>query len=83
MLFVDVYVAAYPGQRAAGLTWIGGDVHVYEEHLALALKVIEQTPKEAPALVYEPKADDVFRADDFRLDGAYEPSLTDRASMVV
>lgn len=67
-----------------GLTWIGGDVHVYDTHLPLAKKMLEQTlpTDEGPVLCYEPTTDE-FRADDFYLSEPYEPLLTDRAEMVV
>lgn len=78
-----VWLAHRGGRKVGSLTWIGGDVHVYKQHYELADRINKSTQSVlAPNLVYTPSSDD-FKADDFTLDGPYNPVLTDRAEMVV
>lgn len=66
------------------LTWIGGDVHLYEEHKELAEKIIAVDTSSLPTveLVYIPSGQG-FRADDFSLSGSYQPVIDERAKMIV
>jgi thymidylate synthase len=80
-----LWLASSAGRHAGSLTWVGGDVHVYGCHLALAREIIHAADGLAgagPQLVYEPSGPD-FRAHDFGLDARYEPVLAARAKMVV
>lgn len=85
-----MWLAHRTGRAVGKLTWIGGDVHVYEEHEDLARKILdvqyrvhELAGKGAlPELVYRPTSDD-FLADDFSLTCEYSPVLSDKALMVV
>lgn len=73
-----LWLAARTDRKPGRLTWVGGDVHVYEQHLAMAEK-IAAAPEPAnppPPLVYTPTSDE-FRADDFTLAGPYLPVLPD------
>lgn len=80
---------AYHGKRKVGtLTWIGGDIHLYDQHEELANKIINTSLPEnyvTPSLVYSPpdNSNEDFKADHFHLDGDYRPILTDRAEMVI
>lgn len=72
-------------ERTMGtFTWIGGDVHVYEQHWELARDIVAAVSQcsSTPQLVYTPSSDD-FRADDFTLDVDYCPVVLTRAEMVV
>jgi len=76
---------AHSTQRQVGkFIWIGGDIHVYEQHLPLALRMITQDPEpiKTPNLVYTPTSAQ-FKADDFTLDAEYQPLIVERAEMVV
>lgn len=76
---------AHRGHRTVGsLTWIGGDVHVYEQHEDLAAEIVRSamSVKSTPQLVYRPTSKE-FRADDFSLDRPYEPVIDKKAVMVV
>ncbi len=65
-------------------TWVGGDVHLYDAHQDLALKVLGARPQESPPLlVYESSGSCTFLADDFSLDREYVPTLHDKAEMIV
>ena len=70
----------YPGK----FIWVGGDCHIYEDHLTLAKKIINtKAVNPCPKLVYTAGHGKPFCADDFVLDGEYKPVLTDRAKMIV
>lgn len=71
------------GKKPGVFHWQGGDVHIYETHFPLAEKIvaIDRMPR-SPGLVYKPTSED-FKAEDFHLDGEYDPILSDRAEMVV
>lgn len=72
-------------KKIGTFTWIGGDIHVYDVHNELAMRIISTSPQEdPPELVYNPSnGNKIFRADDFSLNGSYAPSLLDKAEMVV
>ncbi len=76
------WLAYRSGRKVGSLTWIGGDVHVYEAHLPLAKKILAAKGQCPPQLTYKPTADG-FLADDFSLDGEYMPVIADRAEMIV
>ena len=84
MAAFQMWLCARTGLVVDGLTWIGGDVHVYEQHYELADKMLKAdlSYEPGPVLCYQPTSDD-FKADDFYLDGEYKPVLTDKAEMVV
>lgn len=78
-----LWLASRTGRGVGSLTWIGGDVHLYEEHAELAQKVVDVAHSEpCPELAYAPTCEE-FRAEDFRLDRPYLPRILDRARMIV
>ncbi len=77
-----LWLAHLTSRTVGSLTWIGGDVHVYEAHFPLAHKILAVTPKASPELVYKPTSEQ-FLAEDFTLFSPYFPVLTDRAEMIV
>ncbi len=79
-----LFLADRTGHKPGWLTWIGGDVHLYEEHYELAKKIIDAPSSPCPDLHHNGTKDDgAFRADDFTLSGDYSPALTESARMVV
>lgn len=71
------------GRKPGVFNWIGGDVHIYEQHLDLARRIVSATPQEERIeLVYTPTSEE-FLADDFSLSGEYKPVITEKAEMVV
>lgn len=78
-----LWLASSTGLAPARLTWCGGDVHLYEEHAALASRVAALAAGcgPAPGLVYRGAGN--FRADDFTLDDEYRPACAEPARMVV
>ena len=83
-----VWFARRTGLSVGDFTWIGGDVHVYEEHFDLARRICEAAGRSIDDLIdidliYKPRNVDKFKADDFALSAAYEPVLEDKAELVV
>jgi thymidylate synthase len=78
-----LWLAHRTGHVAKALVWIGGDVHLYEQHFDIAHEVLAAaTETPGPRLVYTPTSED-FKADDFALDREYRPKVLTRAEMVV
>lgn len=78
-----LYFAHRGGRKPGTVTWLGGDVHVYEAHESLASRMLALPEVEKSVdLVYTPTSAD-FTADDFTLSGPYSPLLEDRAEMIV
>lgn len=72
-------------KKPGTLTWIGGDVHIYKSHFALADKMLLSQKMEeikTPDLFMK-RSSKKFQADDFLLSNPYLPILTDKAEMVV
>ncbi len=91
-----MWLAHESGRKVGKFHWIGGDVHVYEQHFDLANKIllnVENCTSE-PDLVYGPPRSEMkappgwirnieFKADHFSLKGDYSPCLSDKAEMIV
>jgi thymidylate synthase len=77
-----VWLAHRTGKKPYKLTWIGGDVHLYEKHMDMAKRIIEEDPHKQPELIYKPTSDE-FLADDFTLDGEYHPIINESVEMIV
>ena len=85
-----LWLGAQTGRRVESLTWIGGDVHLYDAHRELARRVVVaagtgpqwKATSSWPELKYVPTSPD-FKADDFTLDGKYDPLVDERAELVV
>lgn len=80
-----LWLSSVTDRKVGSLTWIGGDVHIYETHFPLVEKMLAIDPNDippVPELQYNPTGWD-FNAEDFTLSGLYTPVLTDKAEMVV
>lgn len=81
-----LWLARVTDKAAGSLTWMGGDVHVYDCHEPVAvrmLKALPQTPR-PPELRYLPRGEvGSFAAEDFALAGPYAPALDEKVVMVV
>lgn len=92
-----LWVCHLTDTKPGSLIWIGGDVHIYEEHKDLAIKICRTAPSEqskdkekdkesqktsTPNLIYKGTSKR-FLADDFSLDGPYDYILNEKAKMVV
>lgn len=66
--------AQQAGLQVGTLTWNGGDVHVYDNHVEQVEEQLSREPRTLPTLVIEEKPESIFdyTLDDFRRDG-YRP----------
>jgi thymidylate synthase len=84
------YLAHRAGRQPGKFTWMGGDCHIYEDHVDLVKRMLEVCnedddalgPTASPQLIYTPSSDE-FLASDFSLDAPYAPAITESAKMVV
>ena len=78
-----LYLAHQSGRKVGSFTWLGGDCHIYEEHLDIAEEIIDTDTGDVttPELIYTPTSND-FKADDFKVTG-YKPILKKSPKMVV
>lgn len=78
-----LYIARVTGcSQQVELQWIGGDTHIYAEHEELARKILNG-PDQSHEMYYNGLGDTTFRADDFTLEGKYEPWCEDKAELIV
>jgi thymidylate synthase len=81
-----LWVAHRTGTKATRLTWVGGDVHIYEAHQELAKKMangwgLHKVDAYPGDMLYTPTSDE-FKADDFTLSVPPEFFLNDKAEMI-
>jgi thymidylate synthase len=78
-----VWLAHRTGKLVGELKWIGGDVHIYDAHADLAVRIAHgKITQEPPQLLYKPSSDE-FKAEDFTLDREYTPTIDEKAQMIV
>lgn len=83
------WLAIRTDKRIGSLNWIGGDIHIYESHIPLARKILDNQYNivaPIPELHYYISGSDPswdFKADDFGLRGDYVPLILDKAEMIV
>lgn len=82
-----MYLAHHSGLEMGSLTWIGGDCHIYPDHVEMVKKARDLNMEkrytyEVPNLIYNPTSKD-FKADDFSLDIEYKPLIKESLKMTV
>lgn len=80
-----LWLAHKTKRQVGSFVWIGGDIHLYEQHYGMAADIVRvcgHAECRSPQLVYKPTSED-FKADDFSLDGPYNPLILDKVEMVV
>ena len=81
------YLQHRTGHNFLGLTWVGGNCHLYKDHHEVARKINVFPPEEIRqvcALSYTKPDHTDFRADDFMITrDTYRPIFTDKPKMVV
>jgi thymidylate synthase len=84
------WLAKITGHVVGSFYWIGGDIHIYEQHFDLAKKLArlsEEFPKASgyvPTFLYNPVPDETqFKPADFSLSHPYEPLCSDHAELIV
>jgi len=67
-------IAQQAGLQPGELVWVGGDVHIYQNHVQQVRELIGREPRPLPTmkLVREPTSIDGYRIDDFEVSN-YDP----------
>jgi thymidylate synthase len=81
---LQLMLAQQAGLQPGEFVWMGGDVHLYLNHLDQAREQLNRTPRPFPRLSLARKADSIdgYRIDDFVLEG-YEPHPPIKADVAV
>ena len=81
---LQMMLAQQAGLALGEFVWMGGDVHLYLNHLDQAREQLAREPRAAPrlSLVRKAASIDDYRIDDFRLDG-YDPHPAIKADVAV
>lgn len=81
---LQLMLAQQAGLRPGELVWVGGDVHLYRNHLEQAREQLRREPRPLPSMRLLRQADSIdgYRIDDFAVDG-YEPHAPIRADVAV
>lgn len=69
-------------KKVGSLIWIGGDMHIYQQHYDIAKRIINVYVNPAPVLNLKSRGVD-FKADDFELNGEYRYSVDEKVEMVI
>jgi thymidylate synthase len=78
-----MFMAKATGLEVGCMQWMGGDCHVYMDHIEAAKKVVGyRGPVPQNELIYTGDGK-VFKADDFHLKDEYKPIFTDKLNMIV
>ncbi len=81
---LQLMLAQQAGLRPGELVWVGGDVHLYLNHLDQAKEQISREPRPFPSMRLTRHADSIddYRIDDFEVEG-YAPHAAIRADVAV
>ena len=81
---LQLMLAQQTGLRPGELIWVGGDVHLYLNHLEQAREQLTREPRPFPQmrLTRTPASIDDYRIDDFEVEG-YSPHAAIKASVAV
>lgn len=81
---LQLMLAQQAGLRPGELVWVGGDVHLYSNHLAQAQEQLAREPRPFPKmrLVRQPADIDGYRIDDFEVQD-YAPHSAIKADVAV
>lgn len=71
---LQLMLAQQAGLSPGELVWVGGDVHLYANHLEQARQQLERAPRAAPTMriIRQPDNIDDYRIEDFVVEG-YDP----------
>lgn len=64
LIIIAKTVNMIPGE----MTWIGGDVHLYKEHLDMALEQISREPYELPTIIINKELDNIYDIEKLKID---------------
>ena len=79
-----LFLASNTGTKPGSLFWHGVDCHIYQDHeqTANSITSLDKTNIKTPQLIYKPTSSQ-FKADDFYLEGGYNPIITQKLNMTV
>lgn len=81
---LQAMLAQQAGLRLGDFVWMGGDVHLYLNHLDAAREQLSRSPRPLPRLTLASRADsiDAYRIEDFVIEG-YDPHPPIKADVAV
>ena len=81
---LQLMLAQQAGLALGDFVWMGGDVHLYQNHLDQAREQLSREPRPLPRLRLRrhPESIDDYRIDDFEIEG-YDPHPAIRAEVAV
>jgi len=81
---LQLMLAQQAGLALGDFVWMGGDVHLYQNHLDQAREQLSREPRPLPRmrLSRHPESIDDYRIDDFEIEG-YDPHPAIRAEVAV
>jgi thymidylate synthase len=81
---LQMMIAQQAGLELGDFVWVGGDVHLYLNHIEQAREQVSRTPREAPTMRLTRKAASIddYRIEDFEVSG-YAPHDAIRAAVAV
>ena len=81
---LQLMLAQQAGLKPGELIWVGGDVHLYLNHLDQARVQVEREPRPFPQmkLLRQPNSIDDYRIQDFEVEG-YSPHAAIKADVAV
>jgi len=81
---LQLMLAQQAGLRPGELVWVGGDVHLYLNHLDQAREQVAREPRPFPrmTLARHPASIDDYRIEDFQVEG-YDPHAAIKADVAV
>lgn len=81
---LQAMLAQQAGLRLGEFVWMGGDVHLYLNHLDAAREQLSRPPRPLPRLTLTPRAEsiDAYRIEDFVVEG-YDPHPPIKADVAV
>lgn len=81
---LQAMLAQQAGLRLGEFVWMGGDVHLYLNHLDAAREQLSRSPRPLPRLTLTPRAESIdgYRIEDFIIEG-YDPHPPIKADVAV
>jgi thymidylate synthase len=81
---LQLMLAQQAGLTPGELVWVGGDVHLYSNHIEQAREQLSRSPRPLPRMTLAPRAQSIddYRIEDFSVEG-YDPHAAIKADVAV
>jgi thymidylate synthase len=81
---LQLMLAQQAGLTPGELVWVGGDVHLYSNHIDQAREQLSRSPRPLPRMTLAPRAQSIddYRIEDFSVEG-YDPHAAIKADVAV